>query len=193
MLCTSMCGALLVSLPPPVKAQHGSKRSETQEQRKQQNSNASVSSGKVLTSKDGAIQITVPKNWIVTTDLNDKAVLQAADPDKLLYLILLTYNKSDHVSLTLEKLVAITVEEIKAQVANPRVVGPTSLKIDGLPAIQHEVYGNFEAHGVVFRNTVVETPNHFQQIVIWTTQASYVEDKETLQNIITSFKQVAGK
>ncbi len=178
MLCTLMCGVLLVPLPP-VKAQ--------------QHSNASVSSGKVLTSKDGAIQITVPNGWVVTTDLNDKAALQTAEPDKMLYLIVLTYNKSDHPSMTLESLVDITLKEIKEQVANPRAVGPTSLKIDGLPAIQHEVYGNFEVYGVVFKNTVVETPKHFQQIVVWTTQAAYAEDKETLENIITSFKQVTGK
>jgi hypothetical protein len=69
-------------------------------------------------------------------------------------------------------------------------VGPTSLTINGNPAIQYEVRGEIKNINVVYLHTTVDTPQHFQQIVAWTLQSTYDDKKDILQNVVESFKEI---
>ncbi|MBC7911480.1 MAG: hypothetical protein H7Y30_13315 [Pyrinomonadaceae bacterium] len=144
--------------------------------------------GTVITSTDSDSQITVPAGWTSTTGLNSKATLQASNKPKELYLIVLSYNKANYGSMTLDTHAEQTLDEIKNQVSGPTITGPTSMTINGRRAVQNEVRGISNNYNVVYLHTTVETPKAFQEIVVWTLASSYDDNKETLQDIINSFK-----
>jgi hypothetical protein len=142
----------------------------------------------VITS--GKIQITAPAGWKTAVDLNDKADLQAADVKNQMYLIVLTDNKIDYSDMTLDKHSRSTLEALLKPLTSMTMSGPTNLRINGDPTVQYEVRGTIEGINVVYLHTTVETSAHFQQIVTWTTVSGYLTNKDVIQAIIRSFKEI---
>jgi hypothetical protein len=153
------------------------------------NSKPVASTDVVIRSTDGQIQISAPPTWKSTTELNDKAELQASDTSKQMYLIVLTDNKADYTDMDLDKHSRTTLDVLTKAMTSSYKTGPTSLTIDGNPAVQYEVRGEIKSLNVVYLHTTVETPSHYQQIVAWTLQTTYDEREQSLKNIIESFKE----
>ncbi len=154
------------------------------------NTNTRVSTGVPIVSPDGKIQITAPTTWKATTELNDKAELQASDTSNQMYLIVLTDDKSNYSSsMTLEKHSAETLGTLTKAMTSSTKIGPTRLTVNGNPALQYEVRGEIKGLNVVYLHTTVETSQNFHQIVSWTLQTTYDAKKDTLQEIIQSLKE----
>ena len=153
------------------------------------NSKPSTSTDVVIRSTDGQIQISAPPTWKSSTELNDKAELQASDTSKQMYLIVLTDNKRDYTDMDLDRHSRATLDVLTKAMTSSNKTGPTSLTIDGNPAVQYEVRGEIKSLNVVYLHTTVETPSHYQQIVAWTLQTTYDERERSLKNIIESFKE----
>jgi hypothetical protein len=153
------------------------------------NSNSSKSTDVVIRSADGKIQVSVPPAWKVATDLNDKAELQVSDTDKKMYLVILTSNKADYSDKDLDTQSSETLDALTKSITSSNKVGPTKLTIDGNPAVQYEVRGEFKNINVVYLHTTVETSKHFQQIVTWTMESTYNGNEDLLKGITQSFKE----
>ena len=67
-----------------------------------------TSVSRTLVSTDKQSQITLPPGWAEKADLHDEAELQAANPPKELYLIVLTEPKADFHEYTHEKYSQLT-------------------------------------------------------------------------------------
>ena len=66
----------------------------------------------------------------------------------------------------------------------------TSLKINGFDAKQFEASGTVDKIKIKYIFTVVDTPDHFYQIVAWTLTSKFEENKPALLDVISSFKLV---
>lgn len=153
------------------------------------NTNTTAQTTKVITSTDGHSQVNVPNSWKTTDELNAKATLQASDVPNHLYLIVLTDEKGNYRKMDLETHSNQTLSALTNAVTDMSKVGPTNLTINGNPALQYEVRGEINNVNIVYLHTTVETDEHFQQIIAWTVQSEYDKQKDTLQDIIQSFKE----
>lgn len=154
------------------------------------NTNTRASSGVPITSSDGKSQITAPTTWKTTTDLNDKAELQASDTTNQMYLIVLTDSRANYSRMTLEDHSQETLGTLTRSMTSSTKIGPTRLTVNGNPAIQYEVRGEIKGLNVVYLHTTVQTTDNFHQIVAWTLQTTYDSKKDTLQDIVQSFKEI---
>lgn len=153
------------------------------------NTNTTTRTGTPITSPNGKLQITAPSTWRSTTDLNDKADLQATDKSNEMYLIVLTDDKSNYNGMTLDKHSKETLGTLTKAMTSSTKTGPTSLTINDNPAVQYEVRGTIKNLNVVYVHTTVETSDNFQQIVAWTLQSTYDLKKDVVQDVVQSFKE----
>jgi hypothetical protein len=182
--------ALLASSGSNSNSNNSNSRANTNSNSNSNKSNTNTSApGIVLNSTDGHSQITVPSDWKTSTELNAKASIQAADEKNDMYVVVMTDDKANYSSMSLEDHSSQTLGALTRATTDVNKEGPTSLTINGDPALQYEVSGVSSNVKVVYLHTTVETDEHFQQIIVWTTQTQYNKRKDLLQNIIQSFKE----
>src|SRR2546427_5026197 len=129
----------------------------------------SVANPTVLASQDGKFQLTVPAGWSKTTELNDKASIQAANQLKEMYVIVLTEGKEDLASdMTLDKFTEITRKATLSKFTSPEPSLPEAISINGNDARQYELRGTRENSAIDLLITTVKTPAHYHQIWAWT-------------------------
>ena len=145
--------------------------------------------GTVMTSTNGATQITVPDDWDAMTDLNDVAIIQAANLAKEQYIIVIDDTKEDFADPNLAQYSDITAQLIVDGLNAPEVDAPTELTINGYPALQKEIRGSIDNINVVYLHTSVETPSHFYQVLTWTLKSRFDQNRSVLQEVTNSLTE----
>ena len=143
----------------------------------------------VITATDGQSQLSVPAGWSKHDDLHDDAELQVANPVLEQYMIVLTENKADFVDTDLEDYTEIVLESVVAT-AGGEEPEPTSLTINGRPAVQYEVHGTVDNMKVVYWLTTVEGTENYYQVLGWTLDSKAEENRPVLQEVVQSFQEV---
>ena len=151
---------------------------------------SSTIQGTVLTSLDGASQITVPEDWNETNELNDVATIQAANFNKEQYVIVIEDSKEDFTDANLDDHSQITSQLIVDGLTAPNLTSPNSITINGYTALQREIQGSFENINVVYLHTSIETPTHFYQIVTWSLKSRFEENRSVFEQVTQSFQEV---
>jgi hypothetical protein len=140
---------------------------------------------------DGKFQLTLPDGWKETTGLHDKATIQVANEPAELYVIVLTESKSDSgADVTLDKFTELMRNSLKEKKGATDTAQPESVTINGNEARQFELHGTLNNVKAVTLVNMVETQDHFHQVISWTSQAKYDENKATLKQVINSFRPV---
>ena len=151
---------------------------------------SSTIQGTVLTSLDGASQITVPEDWNETNELNDVATIQAANFNKEQYVIVIEDSKEDFTDANLDDHSQITSQLIVDGLTAPNLTSPNPITINGYTALQREIQGSFENINVVYLHTSIETPTHFYQIVTWSLKSRFEENRSVFEQVTQSFQEV---
>lgn len=150
-------------------------------------------SPQVLTSTDGKYQLTVPGNWKTETELHDQAELQAANRIGELYVIVIRESKEDFSDNTD---VAFVTENARSNLreaaANLVMSEPAAVNINGNRALQFEASGEVDNIKAKYLYAIVETPQNFYQIMTWTLTSRFDRNKDVLQGVINSFKEISG-
>lgn len=147
-------------------------------------------SGTPLMDPEKTIQVSIPSGWKEDRDLHDSAELQASNRIKELYVIVLSESKEDFQDMTLDKHSEITRATLVKSLTQPQTSAPTSLKVNGHPAVQYEIRGFINNLSVVYLHTTVETETNIHQILTWTLKSMYEKNKPVLQQVTESFKEV---
>jgi len=145
---------------------------------------------KDIISADGKFRITVPAGWDVEKDLNDAADLQASHRDSEMYIVVLSETKEDLHDMTLEGHSKLTREALLKTVQDSSISGPTSVTVDGHPAVQYEIRGAVNHVNVVYLHTTVESPKYFHQILAWTVPSRFALNKTTLEQVTEKFHEM---
>ncbi len=148
-------------------------------------------SRQVIISSDGQFQLQVPSGWRQATDLNEKAELQAADRLREMYVVVLSENKMDFEEMSLDKHSQITRENLVESLTSTETSGPTTLVINGSPAVQYFISGTVDNLRVTYLHTTVETSKSFNQILAWTLRSRFEQNRAELQDVIQSFKEAS--
>jgi hypothetical protein len=149
-----------------------------------------VKLSKSLISADGAFEMKVPESWEQQNNLNDVAVLQAADREKEAYALLIADPRKPFEGTNLGKFADGQVQKFLESVTEPKLSGPELVIIDGDEALQYEIEGMAEDVGVVYLYTFSESPDRFLKAVTWSLAENYDDNKEVLAAVTESIKQL---
>ena len=145
-------------------------------------------SKKEIASEDGKLKVTTSGFWVQRTDLNKRASLQASRKDKDLHLIVITDPKSSLPDMTLEQHHQTTRDRMLKEMTNSSATAPTSVTIDGHPALQDEISGTEKGAILTFIHTTVDDDESFHQILAWTLKSRFLANKSELSKITNSFR-----
>jgi len=146
----------------------------------------------ILKSPDGKFQLTVPDGWSKTTDLHNKADIQAANRSKEMYVIVLIENEDDLAKdMTLDEFTDITRKSLISKYGSPEASALESVSINGNDARQYELKGTKDTASVDLIVSTVKTPTNYTQILAWTLPSKMSDNKETLKKVTESFREVS--
>lgn len=144
-----------------------------------------------VVSNNGVCQVSIPGDWKVENDLNEGADIQVGNSNKGEYLIVITDSKLDFDNITIEKHSELTRDHLMGNAKNCEVVGPAkNLVINGQPAVEYEIRGVVDNMNIVYLHVTVEGKDHFHQVVAWSIASRFTKNKEVLESVINSFKEV---
>jgi hypothetical protein len=147
--------------------------------------------GKVLTSEDGISQITVVGGWDKTSGLHKKAQLQASNPFKEMYIVVFTEKKDMYPGLSLQEYSKTTGKNLLKTLAAGSEMPAVQINLDGNNAIQNEIRGTTSSNSkITYIHTNIETPFYFHEILAWSPQAKFKQNKYALEAVVNSFKEV---
>lgn len=147
----------------------------------------------VIISTDGKAQITVPGTWKQETELNELATLQVSNPFSDLYVIAIPNSKEDFTDeFNLDKITDLSREEMSNNVSNAETTNPVPTIVNGAPARQFEINGTVEGIKARYIYTVVDAPSSYYQILAWTTASKFESNKNTLLEVVNSFKETGA-
>jgi hypothetical protein len=145
----------------------------------------------VMSSTDGTYQLTVPGNWTKQTDLNPVATLQAANTREEAYVIVIKESKTEFPkSATVDTVADLAREKVRSTIISPIVSPALPAVVGGYQARQFEVSGTVSGIQAKYLYGVVETGGSFYQIMTWTLAPKYESNKQKMQDVINSFKEL---
>ncbi|WP_051311234.1 pilin [Zooshikella ganghwensis] len=145
---------------------------------------------KEVVSEDGSLSVTVPSRWKVMEQSHDEAVLQVGHLRDENYLIILAESKVDFVeSVGISEYGEQVTDTILNNLAQSALIsGPTSLEINGQPALSYEIVGQAQRVNIYYYLAVAQSDEAYFQLVTWTLKSRTNKNKPTLQQVIKSFK-----
>jgi hypothetical protein len=148
-------------------------------------------SPKNITSSDGAFQITVSNGMTKTTKLHEDAHIQAANEYRELYVIVISEKLSDYPFVP--KLEVYSEKMREHMLSNMKGSGSPAReeKINGNRAIVGELHGISDGVDCGFVYGHIQTKDHYHQVITWTLKSKFPKHKETLYEILRSFKPVS--
>jgi len=160
-----------------------------------QNETAATSSQVVsgpsnLENKQTNVRITVPAEWVSAGDgLRGSADIYASYPPGDMFASVLSESKEVIEQFDLED----NAEQYRWLIENELSEYETSTRttldeVNGDPAVQYEIKGRVDGVPVVYLHTTVQGTDSYYQVVGWTTEERYAENKDELQEVIQSFR-----
>lgn len=147
-----------------------------------------------ILSIDGKCSIRVPARWYAKTNLHNEAKLQAADSKGNLYLVVISESKSNFEKKeTLEDYTKMITDEPPEAVKNFKASDIESIDVGDYDAQQLTVTGTLEKTKIKWLLTTVDAPKNYHQILIWTTEEKFAENRAVFEEIIESFRETEGQ
>ena len=153
------------------------------------------STPKDIKSEDGKVQLTIPKDWEELSELkqvNEKICLGVGNKYKEKYGQVISESKEDFSKdITLDEYNNIIVEQVRAQISNGEFSKCKDIEINGYKAKIFEIKGEVSKVKVAYLYAIIDAPNSFNQVITWSLQSKYEQNKEELNKVIQSFKEVS--
>lgn len=140
-----------------------------------------------ISSDDGKLKVTTSGFWVKRSDLNKQASLQAARPDKDMYVIVISDPKSNIGNMTLEQRHQAARDHKLQKMNNSSGSVPVPVTIDGHPALQDELSGTENGTSLTFLHTTVDEGDSFRQIIAWTPKWRWAKQNAELREVTNSF------
>jgi hypothetical protein len=139
----------------------------------------------------GLAQLRLPPGWRPATELNEGAPLQALDPLRSRYLLVLSESRADFAAtVDLHEHSARTREMLGKSVTVLSVRGPQEREVGGFKAVQYELDATCDATFLTYLHTTVLGRRAFHQILGWATRSRY--DRQTFERLLDAFEELDG-
>ena len=142
--------------------------------------------GAVLSDSEvGLAQLTLPPGWLPATDLNDGSWLQALDPMRNRYLMVISESREDFdAEMDVQEHSSRTRAALAASVRLLAVRGPQERQVAGFRAVQYELDALSDRTLITYLHTTVEGHRAFHQVLAWATRSWF--DRPTFENSSTA-------
>jgi hypothetical protein len=149
----------------------------------------------VFTSTDGRVSITAPAGWETHTfkTRSDLKKFGIHNQSQHGWGEIIIENKSDlKDGLTLSRYAEIVLKKVATHenIEDEKVSDPTSLTINGYPALRYQITATVQNTKFIYARTFVETPDLFVQVMLWTTPSNLEQNQADFDSITGSLKQV---
>ena len=140
----------------------------------------------------GLATLNLPARWRAAASLNEQATLQATDPARQRFAVVIseprddfdgTVDLSDHAGRTLAQL----ADSLRLVAIN----GPTERTVNGYRALQFEIEGYHQGVRLVYLHTTIEGRRAFHQVLVWSTRSAY--DRAVFNEVVDGVEEVAGR
>ncbi|HEY9761638.1 MAG TPA: hypothetical protein V6D07_03885 [Trichocoleus sp.] len=148
--------------------------------------------GRVLENPEEGVQVRLPRDWQVSPSgtLNQNAELYAYNPRKQIYLVVVGENSSSLGYNSLQDNARAYRQLLSSRLGGTTQQEPTQLTALGAyPAEQYLVRGSVEGTPVAYLHTTVAAKDKYYQVVTWTTEQLYNENRSEMQDVIASFEE----
>jgi hypothetical protein len=148
--------------------------------------------GAVLSDSEvGLAQLTLPPGWLPATDLNDGSWLQALDPLRNRYLMVISESREDFDGdMDVQEHSSRTRAALAASVRLLAVRGPQERQVAGFRAVQYELDALSDRTLITYLHTTVEGHRGFHQVLAWATRSWF--DRPTFEKLLDGFIERPG-
>lgn len=148
---------------------------------------------RVVYSDDGRSELEIPEGWSERADFGQDAALRVGDGARDSYLMVNTYLPHEIAPATLPEFAERASAAIRDNMQDARMSRPRELKINGHPAVEHEISGRFGDTAIAYLSTVVEGRRaRYHHLIAWTSAARYAASRDHLRAIVGSFRESAN-
>ncbi|MHA0855701.1 PsbP-related protein [Paenibacillus sp. CMAA1364] len=145
--------------------------------------------GTAIKSANEDIQLTLPKDWKEEKAINDAAIISASNESKDKYIMVIANQKKDFSDDTsLQDFVNIFKENTEINVNNMEIKSADDIKIAGASATLIEFTGEVQKTKVHYMAAIIEKGNRFYQIISWSSERKFSNNKDEFLQIIQSFQ-----
>jgi hypothetical protein len=139
----------------------------------------------------GLAQVRLPDGWIPATDLNEGSWLQALDPLRNRYLIVISESRDDFdPQMDAQEHSSRTRAALAASVRLLAVRGPSERQVGGFRAIQYELDALTDRTMLTYLHTTVEGHRAFHQVLTWATRSWF--DRSVFERVLDGFVEQPG-
>ena len=139
----------------------------------------------------GLAQVTLPAGWLPASDLNDGSWLQAVDPLRNRYVIVISESREDFdVEMDAREHSSRTRAALASSVRLLAVRGPQERQVAGCRAVQYELDALSDRTLITYLHTTVEGKRAFHQVLAWATRSWF--DRGAFERLLDGFVELPG-
>lgn len=139
----------------------------------------------------GLAQVRLPAGWVPVNDLNDGSWLQAVDPLRNRYLIVISESREDFdPAMDAQEHSSRTRASLAGSVRVLAVRGPQERQVSGFRAIQYELDALSDRTLITYLHTTVEGRRAFHQVLTWATRSWF--SRPVFERLLDGFAEQAG-
>lgn len=139
----------------------------------------------------GLAALHLPTRWRAASKLNDQAALQATDPVRQRFAVVISEPREDFdVAIDLSDHAGRTLAQLADSLRLVAINGPAERTVNGCRALQFEVEGYHQGVRLVYLHTTVEGRRAFHQVLVWSTRSAY--DRALFDEVVDGFEELAG-
>ncbi len=139
----------------------------------------------------GYAQVALLPGWRPAQILNDEAGLQAVDPLRRRYLIVISESREDFkANLTIEDHAALTLQHLAKSVRMVGLSDPAYGKVGDFTMLQYEVEAFSDDTWLKYLHTTIRGRRAFHQVLAWATHSMY--DRGTFDALVRGFSELPG-
>ena len=139
----------------------------------------------------GLASLKLPVRWRAATGLNEQAAIQATDPFRQRFAVVISEPRDDFdVTVDLSDHAGRTLTQLSDSLRLVAINGPTERHIGGCRALQFEVDGYHQGVRLVYLHTTIEGRRAYHQVLTWATRSAY--DRKLFDELIDGFEELTG-
>lgn len=139
----------------------------------------------------GLAELALPPGWRPARTLNEATSLQAADPLRGRFAIVISESRDDfEPAMDLEEHSARTRAVLASSVQVVAVRGPFFREIGGFDAVQYEMDATHDLRLLTYLHTTIAGDRAFHQVLGWATRSRY--KRASFEALMAGFRELPG-
>lgn len=139
----------------------------------------------------GLATLELPTRWRAAASLNEQAGIQATDPVRQRFAVVISEPRDDFdITVDLSDHAGRTLTQLADSLRLVAINGPSERTVRGFRALQFEVEGYHQGVRLMYLHTTIEGRRAYHQVLAWCTKSAY--DRQLFDQVIDGFDELPG-